>query len=44
MQIESDKNKDRRSKQDDIHTGGSCGYAMHAAKKVISIMTSPMFM
>ncbi|XP_030932860.1 uncharacterized protein LOC115958567 isoform X3 [Quercus lobata] len=30
--IESDKNKDRRSKQDDIHTGGSCGYAMHAAK------------
>ncbi|XP_050245547.1 uncharacterized protein LOC126693581 isoform X1 [Quercus robur] len=31
--IESDKNKDRRSKQDDIHTGGSCGYVMHAAKK-----------
>lgn len=30
---ESDKNKDRRSKQDDIHTGGSCGYAMHATKK-----------
>nr|POE70816.1 hypothetical protein CFP56_45452 [Quercus suber] len=33
VKTESDKNKDRRSKQDDIYTGGSCGYAMHAAKK-----------
>ena len=37
--MELDKNKDRRSKQDDIHIGGLCGYASHAAKKVISIMT-----
>nr|POE56139.1 hypothetical protein CFP56_41229 [Quercus suber] len=33
VKTESDKSKDRRSKQDEIHTGGSCGYAMHAAKK-----------
>ncbi|XP_075669815.1 uncharacterized protein LOC142639539 [Castanea sativa] len=31
--IESEKNKDRRSKQDDLHTVGSCSYAVHAAKK-----------
>ncbi|KAL0003168.1 hypothetical protein SO802_016949 [Lithocarpus litseifolius] len=31
--IESDKNKERRSKQDDVHTAGSCSFAVHAAKK-----------
>ncbi|KAL0012452.1 hypothetical protein SO802_007560 [Lithocarpus litseifolius] len=31
--IESEKNKERRSKQDDVHTAGSCSFAMHAAKK-----------
>ena len=39
MQIESKKNKDRCSKQDDLHTAGFCSYDVHAAKKVISIMT-----
>ncbi|KAK9993591.1 hypothetical protein SO802_023294 [Lithocarpus litseifolius] len=31
--IESEKNKERRSKQDDVHTAGSCSFAMHTAKK-----------
>ncbi|KAL0007066.1 hypothetical protein SO802_008568 [Lithocarpus litseifolius] len=31
--IESEKNKERRSKQDDVHTAGSCSFAVHAAKK-----------
>ncbi|XP_075651369.1 uncharacterized protein LOC142621882 [Castanea sativa] len=31
--IESEKNKDRRSKQDELHIVGSCSYAVHAAKK-----------
>ncbi|XP_075656256.1 uncharacterized protein LOC142626318 isoform X2 [Castanea sativa] len=31
--ILSEKNKDRRSKQDELHTAGSCSYAVHAAKK-----------
>ncbi|KAK9990118.1 hypothetical protein SO802_025103 [Lithocarpus litseifolius] len=31
--IESKKNKERRSKQDDVHTAGSCSFAVHAAKK-----------
>ncbi|KAK9991523.1 hypothetical protein SO802_026508 [Lithocarpus litseifolius] len=31
--IELEKNKERRSKQDDVHTAGSCSFAMHAAKK-----------
>lgn len=31
--IESQKNKERRSKQDDLHTAGSCAFAVHAAKK-----------
>ncbi|XP_075650322.1 uncharacterized protein LOC142620904 [Castanea sativa] len=31
--IQSEKNKDRRSKQDELHTAGSCSYAVHAAKK-----------
>ena len=39
MQIESEKNKERRSKQDDLHTAGSSSFAMHAVKKVISIIT-----
>ncbi|KAL0001248.1 hypothetical protein SO802_015029 [Lithocarpus litseifolius] len=33
VQIELEKNKDHRSKQDDLHTAGSCSYAVHAAKK-----------
>nr|POF25747.1 hypothetical protein CFP56_56165 [Quercus suber] len=32
-EIESEKNKDRRSKHDDLHTTGSCAFAVHAAKK-----------
>ncbi|XP_030930203.1 uncharacterized protein LOC115955930 isoform X2 [Quercus lobata] len=31
--LESDKNKERRAKQDDLHTAGSCSFAVHAAKK-----------
>ncbi|KAK7826616.1 hypothetical protein CFP56_032036 [Quercus suber] len=31
--IESEKNKDRRSKQDDLHFVGSCSFAVHSAKK-----------
>ncbi|XP_030924792.1 uncharacterized protein LOC115951783 [Quercus lobata] len=31
--IESEKNRDRRSKQEDLHTAGSCSFAVHAAKK-----------
>ncbi|KAK9988781.1 hypothetical protein SO802_029020 [Lithocarpus litseifolius] len=31
--IESKKNRDHRSKQDDLHTVGSCRYVVHAAKK-----------
>ncbi|KAL0015155.1 hypothetical protein SO802_002224 [Lithocarpus litseifolius] len=31
--IESKKNKDCRSKQDDLHSAGSCSFAVHAAKK-----------
>ncbi|KAK9986497.1 hypothetical protein SO802_031448 [Lithocarpus litseifolius] len=31
--IESEKNKERRSKQDDVHTAGSCSFAVHATKK-----------
>ncbi|KAK9983802.1 hypothetical protein SO802_033327 [Lithocarpus litseifolius] len=31
--IESEKNRDRRSKQEDLHTLSSCSFAMHAAKK-----------
>ncbi|XP_065623494.1 uncharacterized protein LOC112018425 [Quercus suber] len=31
--IESEKNKARRSKQDDLHTASSCAFAVHAAKK-----------
>ncbi|KAF3960286.1 hypothetical protein CMV_014990 [Castanea mollissima] len=31
--IESEKNKDRHSKQDELHTAGSCSYVVHAAKK-----------
>ncbi|KAK9983750.1 hypothetical protein SO802_033275 [Lithocarpus litseifolius] len=31
--IESEKNKERHSKQDDGHTAGSCSFAVHAAKK-----------
>ncbi|KAK9984585.1 hypothetical protein SO802_034110 [Lithocarpus litseifolius] len=31
--IESKKNKERRSKQDDVHAAGSCSFAVHAAKK-----------
>ncbi|XP_075643833.1 uncharacterized protein LOC142615040 isoform X2 [Castanea sativa] len=31
--IESEKNKDHRSKQDELHTAGSCSYVVHAAKK-----------
>ncbi|XP_075665970.1 uncharacterized protein LOC142635752 [Castanea sativa] len=31
--IESEKNKDHHSKQDDLHTAASCSYAMHATKK-----------
>ncbi|KAL0005063.1 hypothetical protein SO802_012624 [Lithocarpus litseifolius] len=31
--IKSDKNRDRRSKQKDLHTAGSCSFVMHAAKK-----------
>ncbi|KAF3967546.1 hypothetical protein CMV_008466 [Castanea mollissima] len=33
VEIQSEKNKDRRSKQDELHTAGSCSYAVHAAKK-----------
>ncbi|KAK9991576.1 hypothetical protein SO802_026561 [Lithocarpus litseifolius] len=33
IMIESEKNKERRSKQDDVHTAGSCSYVVHAAKK-----------
>nr|POF12325.1 hypothetical protein CFP56_73680 [Quercus suber] len=33
VEIESEKNKERRSKQDDLHTAGSCAFAVHAAKK-----------
>ncbi|KAL0005299.1 hypothetical protein SO802_012860 [Lithocarpus litseifolius] len=38
--IESEKNRDRRSKQEDLHIAGSCSFAVHAAKKIISIMTN----
>ncbi|KAL0005884.1 hypothetical protein SO802_013445 [Lithocarpus litseifolius] len=31
--IESEKNKERRSKQDDVHTAGFCSFAVHATKK-----------
>ncbi|XP_030970410.1 uncharacterized protein LOC115990756 [Quercus lobata] len=31
--LESDKNKERYSKQDDLHTAGSCSFAVHTAKK-----------
>ncbi|KAK9984959.1 hypothetical protein SO802_034484 [Lithocarpus litseifolius] len=31
--IKSEKNKERRSKQDDVHTAGSCSFAVHVAKK-----------
>ncbi|KAK9998011.1 hypothetical protein SO802_017614 [Lithocarpus litseifolius] len=31
--IKSEKNKDLCSKQDDLHTTGSCSYVVHAAKK-----------
>ncbi|KAL0007177.1 hypothetical protein SO802_008679 [Lithocarpus litseifolius] len=34
--IESKKNRDRRSKQEDLHTGNSCSFAVHAAKKIIT--------
>nr|POF18266.1 hypothetical protein CFP56_12492 [Quercus suber] len=34
--IESEKNKARRSKQDDLHTASSCAFAVHAAKKLQS--------
>nr|POF14504.1 hypothetical protein CFP56_15383 [Quercus suber] len=33
VEIESEKNRDRRSKQEDLHTAGSCKFAMHSAKK-----------
>ncbi|XP_023882348.1 uncharacterized protein LOC111994697 [Quercus suber] len=32
-QIESEKNRDHRSKQEDLHIAGSCSFAVHAAKK-----------
>ncbi|XP_050278218.1 uncharacterized protein LOC126719734 [Quercus robur] len=32
-QIESEKNKERHSRQDDLHSAGSCSFAVHAAKK-----------
>ncbi|KAK9987037.1 hypothetical protein SO802_031988 [Lithocarpus litseifolius] len=31
--IESEKNRDPHSKQEDLHTAGSCSFAVHAAKK-----------
>ncbi|XP_050290426.1 uncharacterized protein LOC126728677 [Quercus robur] len=31
--IESEKSRDCRSKRDDLHTAGSCSYAVHATKK-----------
>nr|POE84897.1 hypothetical protein CFP56_65449 [Quercus suber] len=31
--IESEKNKDRHSKQDDLHSVGSCSFAVHTTKK-----------
>ncbi|KAL0003102.1 hypothetical protein SO802_016883, partial [Lithocarpus litseifolius] len=40
VEIELEKNKELRSKQDDVHTAGSCSFAVHAAKKVISIMAN----
>ncbi|KAL0009442.1 hypothetical protein SO802_010944 [Lithocarpus litseifolius] len=33
VEIELEKNKERRSKQDGVHTAGSCSFAMHVAKK-----------
>ncbi|XP_050258895.1 uncharacterized protein LOC126703877 [Quercus robur] len=33
IDLESDKNKERRFKQDDLHTASSCSFAVHAAKK-----------
>ena len=39
MYTESKKKKDHRSKHDDLHIAGSCSDVVHAAKKVISIMT-----
>ncbi|XP_050264198.1 uncharacterized protein LOC126708445 [Quercus robur] len=32
-QINSKKNRDCRSKQEDLHTGGLCSFVVHAAKK-----------
>ncbi|KAL0012736.1 hypothetical protein SO802_007844 [Lithocarpus litseifolius] len=36
VEIESEKNRDRHSKQEDLHTSGSCSFSMHAAKKVLT--------
>ncbi|KAL0017508.1 hypothetical protein SO802_004577 [Lithocarpus litseifolius] len=42
IKIESEKNKERCSKQDDVHTTGSCSFAVHTAKKdVPSAQQSP---
>ncbi|KAL0002039.1 hypothetical protein SO802_015820 [Lithocarpus litseifolius] len=34
--IESEKNRDHRSKHEDLHTSGSCSFAVHTAKKIIT--------
>ena len=40
MQTESEKNKGRHSKQDELHIASSYSYVVDAAKKVKSIITN----